>query len=507
MDEPVSVGRRMLEHEEIARSNVLITARYKATLTENKMTVLALKRSSFDEHGRHVATFTASELKRIMGHSNGSFYQQLKDTAKKMQNRQLAIEDIESKKFKFMSIIDTADFDNGIFTVAFNPDVNKYIDNLKNSFTIMNMGILVDFTSTYAYRLYEILKAQEYLIDLKGDINGEYLTSYGVSELKVAVGCVDTASPAVQQELGRKNPDYDKIVEVLATDRHFDKWYDFKKNVLDVAMNQINEKSDIVMRYELNRSGRGGKVQRVDIYISHNPAYSDSKEREHEIPINENISVVGKNQNIINRLSEIIDYMEEYPVSVEEANLFLKKANFNVERVKDAYDYVRTKKNVKDFVSYMVDAITNGYAAPNEARSKGRFRQAGNHLKVEENSQISFDDISFEDDESVGGFEPAEDEDLQVQPQKRAQNSQAVEMEKSKDAIKEKAEEDITSNTKSSKEADEMAMELINGMTEDSSWKAFLDGLELPYDLILQVKGAKWLLWKFTDWKKKQNEK
>ena len=552
MENQVSTERKMLEHQEITRDNSLITARYKASLTENKMTVLALKRSTFDEHGRHVASFTASELKSIMKHDNGSFYQQLKDTAKKMQNRQLAIEDLETKKFKFMSIIDTAEFNNGVFTVSFNPDVNKYIDNLKKNFTIMNMGILVDFTSTYAYRMYEILKSQEYLIDLRGDERGEYCISYSVSELKVAVGCVDTSTPAVQQELGRKTPNYDKIVEELATDKHFDKWYDFKKNVLDVAEKQINEKSDLCMRYELNRSGRGGKVQGVRIFIRHNPDYVDGHVKEPEIQIDENISVVGQNQNIIRRLSEIIDYIQEYPVSVEEANLFLKKANFNVERVKDAYDYVLTKKKVKDFVGYMVDAITNGYAKPAESRSIGKNTSYLHHLRVEDNNQISFADLEYEEkakSQSGGKADKFEEVGETSSQEGNVGNSSgnhigkytgnSIENSKKSsekpggkiavetnvevgldDAMQEDKEEQEVNQTSGVKKtergeneeltqeaaADSMAMELISGMSEDPKWKEFIGQLELPYELILQVKGAKWLIWKYADWKKRTNE-
>ena len=481
MEETTNEGRKLLEHEEIARSNNLITARYKATLTENKMTVLALKRSTFDDHGRHVASFTASELKKIMGHSNGSFYQQLKDTAKKMQNRQLAIEDVESKKFRFMSIIDTAEFDNGIFTVSFNPDVNKYIDNLKNSFTIMNMGILVDFTSTYAYRLYEILKAQEYLIDTKGDENGELCSYYSVAELKVSVGCVDTSTQAVQKEMGRKTPDYEKIVDELAGEKHFEKWYDFKKNVLDVAERQINDKSDIHMRYELVRSGRGGKVKGVSIYISHNAAYQGARGKNPEIKISENISVVNEPENIKGRVDMIIDYIDEYDVSRSEARVFLEKANYNVERVKDAYNYILTKRNVKDFVSYMIDAIIHGYAAEEPiykaSLAQGqRNNSTRNHLVVEEGSQISFADLEMDD---ATGTPPVGESNI------------------------EKAEKQNTMNEapKEDGSSADMAMDIINGMKNDEIWKKFINQLELPFDLILQVKGAKWLLWQFSSWK------
>ena len=388
-------GRKLLEHEVISRSNNLITARYKATLTENKMTVLALLRSGKekDEHGRHVAQFSAQELKLIMGHNNGSFYQQLKETAQKMQSRQLAIEDVENKRFRYMSVIDTAEFSNGIFRVSFNVDVNQYIENLRKNFTTMNVGILVDFTSTYAYKLYEILKTQEYQIDRKGDENGEYSIYYSVPELKVAVGCVDISTQAVQEEMRKRNPDYDRIVNELATDKHFDKWYDFKKNVLDVAERQINEKSDLNVRYELMRAGRGGKVQGVTFFISRDSDYQDLK----KMPaiMQEELSALQETEEVRDRVDEVLDYIGRERVSRETAKLFLEKAGYDVDKVKEAYDYTSSKRSVKDLTGYMLNAIGKGYRLPGERRKTGAFPTG--RLSIEEDSQVSFHDIEEEE--------------------------------------------------------------------------------------------------------------
>lgn len=466
-------GRKILEHEEIARSNNLITARYKATLTENKMTVLALKKSTQDDYGRHVAVFTAQELKQIMGHHNGSFYQQLKETAQKMQSRQLAIEDVEKKRFRYMSVIDTAEFSNGIFRVSFNVDINNYIDDLKQNFTIMNMGILVDFTSTYAYRLYEILKAQEYLIDKKGDENGEYCIPYTVAELKVAVGCVDTSTQAVREEMTRKNPDYDKIVDDLAEEKHFEKWYDFKKNVLDVAERQINEKSDLRVRYELIRSGRGGKVNRVLIYISRNEHYRDRRNRGGEIRIDDERTVVNENENIRARIDEIIAYMPEYEdeVTRKVARVFLEKAQYNVERVKGAYDYVINKRDIKDFVSYMIDAISKGYA------EKPHKKPDEIYAKEPQKQRISVDAVRFDD---------LDEEEEQVTP------------------VKENPSSGNRSESASEGDKEAAALDLIGTMEGTEEWKQYIAQLSLPYDLLLRVKGAMWLLEDYAKWREQR---
>ena len=100
--------------------------------------VLALKRAKRDEFGRPTITFTTSEIKKVMGRDDGSFYTQLKSVAKAMTGRTMFIEDKEQHSFKFINIIHTAEFENGKFTVNFTPEMNNYLDDLKSQYNILN---------------------------------------------------------------------------------------------------------------------------------------------------------------------------------------------------------------------------------------------------------------------------------------------------------------------------------------------------------------------------------
>ena len=357
-------AREIYKHEEITRSNTLISAKYTSTLTENKIMVLALKRAKRDEFGRPTITFTTSEIKKVMGRDDGSFYTQLKSVAKAMTGRTMFIEDKEQHSFKFINIIHTAEFENGKFTVNFTPEMNNYLDDLKSNFTTMNMGILVDFTSNYAYRIYELLKTQAYRVDKD---NTPLQIDYNLSELKLAIGCVNTQEERVQKELDRPNPDFDYIVNSVAKEKHFDKWYDFRVNVLDVAKRQINEKSDLEIDYEPIRSGRGGKVVGITFFIKKNVNYNEIEaktEKENEILLKNGNSVVdsAKRPDDYNeRFEEIMDYID-VRVSSKDLKAFLKAADYDVERVKKAYDLSKKQKEIKNFVGWMKKAIEEGYS-------------------------------------------------------------------------------------------------------------------------------------------------
>lgn len=377
-------ARELYKHEEITRSNTLISAKYKSTLTENKIMVLALKKAKRDEYGRPTITFTTAEIKKVMGRDDGSFYTQLKSVAKAMTGRTMFIEDKEQHSFKFINIIHTAEFENGKFTVNFTPEMNNYLDDLKSNFTTMNMGILVDFTSNYAYRIYELLKTQAYRVDKD---NTPLRIDYNLSELKLAIGCVNTQEERVQKEMDRPNPDFDYIVNSVAKEKHFDKWYDFRVNVLDVAKRQINEKSDLEIDYEPVRSGRGGKVVGITFVIKKNVNYNEIEaktEKENEILLKNGTSVVetGKVPEDFNeRFEEIMDYID-IRVSSKDIKTFLKVADYDVERVKKAYDLSKEQADIKNFVGWMKKAIEEGYSNETIHVIKGSEEKAKKADKV-----------------------------------------------------------------------------------------------------------------------------
>ena len=330
--------------------------------------VLALKKAKRDEFGRPTITFSTAEIKRVMGRDDGSFYTQLKSVAKAMTGRTMFIEDKEKHSFKFINIIHTAEFENGKFTVNFTPEMNYYLDDLKSNFTTMNMGILVDFTSNYAYRIYELLKTQAYRVEKD---NEPLKIDYNLSELKLAIGCVNTQEERVQKELDKPNPDFDYIVNSVAKEKHFEKWYDFKVNVLEVAKRQINEKSDLEIDYEPLRSGRGGKVVGITFYIKKNENYKEIEEKteqENEILLENGTSVVDTSDNVPqdyeDRFAEIMDYIEK-KVSSKDIKAFLKIADYDVERVKAAYDLSKKQTEIRNFVGWMKKAIEEGYTDEN----------------------------------------------------------------------------------------------------------------------------------------------
>ncbi|MCU6761688.1 replication protein [uncultured Roseburia sp.] len=351
-------------NETITRSNSLITAKYKSSLLENKLMVLALKRSKKDTLNRPSVEISAEEIRKLSGNTGGSFYGQLKLAAKSMANRTIFIEDAEKKQFKVINLIHVAEYKNGMFSIRFTPEANEYLDDLRDNFTTMKLTTLFVFSSNYAYRLYEILKMHEYKI---GKDNTPIVINYSLAELKLEMNCVNTEEKAIQRELQKDTPDYERIVNDIAKEKHLENYSDFRKNALDVAKKQINELSDLYIDYKPVRSGRGGKVVAVDIYLQrnvNNKMYAITEDGT-EVVTEELLEP----ENMTELILDIIDYITDVKISSRDAGILLKDAGYNADAVKKAYDLSKTQTEIKNFMGWMRKCIKEDYQPSIETMS------------------------------------------------------------------------------------------------------------------------------------------
>jgi plasmid replication initiation protein len=267
------------ENKYYKKSNLLISSKYRSSLAENKILALAMSRAT-KEDGRAVARISASELKDVLykgdkdKKTSGSFYTQLKNIALEMTGRKIFIENIENRSFSVINLVGSATYGNNVFTVKFEPDITDYLLNLKSNYTNLNIAVLMSFDKIYSYRLYEVLKSNAYIHKGCYSVGDEYCISYGLSELKLTVGVVDTNAESVSRALRKPNPNFDHIVNDISKDKNFNDWSDFKKKVINVAVNEINEKSDLDLRYELIREGLGGKVTQIIFYFKKKEEYN-----------------------------------------------------------------------------------------------------------------------------------------------------------------------------------------------------------------------------------------
>lgn len=385
------------------KSNSLINSKYKASLLEQKLFNIVLSRlqhRQFEDEGETgglVCTLKASELKNMLGVTGGSFYTQLKTAAASMTSTTIGYVNDEIEAFKYMSIITSAEYNKGYFTVKFNYDLKKYLIN-ETPFTVLDLPIILSYRSVYSLRLHEILLSKCYKKKRSGvskytkkdATEGKFKIEIGISELKLSLGVVNADSKAVKSILiDSATPDYDKAVE-KASEKSFKDWYEFRRCVIDVAVNEINEVDNgTYVTYEPNKAGQGGKVYSITFYIELGDKNKENKNSEHHDS--------GKIKNDTTEINEEKEFEVHYAVkslikeelSFNDIKAICKAANYDTEKIKNAYAIACETSNISNLVGFMIKAIQEGYSAP----VKKRGRKKKNKFNNFEERQYNFDDF------------------------------------------------------------------------------------------------------------------
>lgn len=339
--------------EILSRSNKLILSRYSASLIENKIMALSFKRVKPNENGNPMVVFTTDEIRRLTGIKGNGFYDRLKMAAAGLMNKMVYMEDEQSHSFSFINLVQKAEYREGLFTVVFTNESKALLYDLKSNFTSMSIDTLFSFKTNHAYRLYEILKTQEYKV---GEDNKPIEVVYPLSDLKLQLNCVNTEEKKVKLELMQARPNYDKIVNDLDAEKKFGTWYEFKRGVLDKAIQEINQLTELSVSYKPIRTGRGGKTTAVRFFLKKKESISENK----TILISSDAS---KRSELAEQVKNMI---QDVRLSKKDCISLLKASDNNLDRIKAAYELAKKQDEIDNFIGWMVAAIKNEYEAPIE---------------------------------------------------------------------------------------------------------------------------------------------
>ena len=215
--------------ELVVKDNALIQASYTLDLVEQRLMLLAIMEAR--ETGKGIAP---DSLLQIHAHSYAEHfdvnketaYTVMKDASKGLFDRYVTYHDKNPKTGKDRSFhcrwVDKIGYekDTGIVYLRFTHDVVPLITRLEQQFTSYDIEQISSLNSTYAIRLYELL------------IQWRSVGKTPVFDLQ-----------QFRQQLGVEEIKYSRMS-------------DFKKYVLDFAVQQINEHTDITVKYDQHKQGR-----------------------------------------------------------------------------------------------------------------------------------------------------------------------------------------------------------------------------------------------------------
>ena len=217
-----------MKTELIVKDNALINASYNLDLVEQRLILLAIieaRESGKGINANDPLTVHAESYINQFGVHRNTAYQALKDACDSLFARQFSYQSLSEKgnviNHKSRWVSEVAYIDNeAVVRLIFSHAIVPLITRLEEQFTKYEIQQISNLTSAYAVRLYEILIAWR---------------STGKTPI---INMHD-----FRQKIGVLDPEYKRM-------------YDFKKYVLDIALKQVNEHTDITAKVEQHKTGR-----------------------------------------------------------------------------------------------------------------------------------------------------------------------------------------------------------------------------------------------------------
>lgn len=216
-----------MSKELIVKGNGLINASYNLSLAEQRIVLMAIVISRYNGKGINANDYldiSASDYSKNFKVDNSASYRALIEASKNLFERKFTITEqtpkgenkILSRWVSAIKYIPSC----GTLQIIFAPPVIPFINDLEKKFTKFFLEDVADLQSKYALRLYEILMSWS---------STKKTPPIAIEKLRSLLGVEKNEYPAMNN---------------------------FKRRVLDLAVGQINEKTNIFVTYEQHKKGR-----------------------------------------------------------------------------------------------------------------------------------------------------------------------------------------------------------------------------------------------------------
>ena len=212
----------------VVKDNALIDASYNLDLVEQRLILLAIVEARESGKGINandpLTVHAESYINQFSVHRNTA-YQALKDACKDLFARQFSYQEksakgnIINKMSRWVSEVGYID-NEAVVQLIFAPAIVPLITRLDKQFTKYELQQISNLNSAYAVRLYEIL--------ISWRSTGK-TPIFSLEEFRKKIGVLEN--------------------EYLRSDN-------FKKWIIELPIKQINEHTDIIVKYEQHKTGR-----------------------------------------------------------------------------------------------------------------------------------------------------------------------------------------------------------------------------------------------------------
>jgi|TARA_Y100001956_G_scaffold82331_1_gene102794 plasmid replication initiation protein len=219
------------ELTEIRQHNVITSARYEMSACE--MDIIFCLLSKLNPHqNSNTYKISAQEIENLSGRKWN--YQRLKEATEKLGSRVYEIDTKE--RYTQIWMLSAADYmkGTGVLQLELTERIKPYLLDLREKFTSYKLQSALSLTSKYAKRIYQLACQWKSV----GKVH------YSIDEFKYMLYLKDPK--------GKKSEQYKQIGEL-------------KKKVLDIAKEQINSHTDLIIDYQLHKESRS--FRSITFYI------------------------------------------------------------------------------------------------------------------------------------------------------------------------------------------------------------------------------------------------
>lgn len=200
------------ENHHTIMANDIVKGKQEMTLQEARLLRLLITQVAQEDKDLMTYTTKITELAAFLGIAKNNLYRDVKGICDNMARRVVRVGTGNPRSpWEVFPWLQYASYDgNGNLTIKLSDTIKPYVVGLNEKFTQYKLANILAMNSFYAIRLYELLKCEDYR-------RVEDYPTFTVQELREAFEC----------------------------ENKYASFKDFRRRTIDVAMREINDKTDL----------------------------------------------------------------------------------------------------------------------------------------------------------------------------------------------------------------------------------------------------------------------